>query len=320
MELRLQASPVHMNGRVYDPDLGRFISADPTVQYPMNSQNYNRYYYVNNNPLSFTDPSGFGFSFGHYYESSYDNFTDSGSYNLDFNSSMGFFAGESYSSLDYSATFGFEGDNISVTTYDGDFSSTYYFDTASYQGGSISQPVTVAPDSFSHISKDIVEDLTGDNSGSNVTVADKTGLTLTVLNFLLPYAKGSFGITKKSRQFRFYSNGWRGNQNITTYLTRAEAIAKPLGPLGLFVSTTVDATKVYDGQLSPEIATINGIGGTIGLIYPLVGIATAVNSLFGEDIGAAALEAAINAGPQPTLPPPDQYSDLQRVIRDEVFQ
>ena len=52
---------VHMNGRVYDPVLGRFTSADPTIQYPGNPQSYNRYCYVNNNPLSFTDPTGFGF-------------------------------------------------------------------------------------------------------------------------------------------------------------------------------------------------------------------------------------------------------------------
>jgi len=51
---------VHMNGRVYDPALGRFISADPQVQFAGNLQSYNRYSYVHNNPLSFTDPSGFG--------------------------------------------------------------------------------------------------------------------------------------------------------------------------------------------------------------------------------------------------------------------
>jgi RHS repeat-associated protein len=50
---------VHMNGRVYQPLLGRFISADPFVQDPFNSQSLNRYSYVFNNPLSFTDPSGF---------------------------------------------------------------------------------------------------------------------------------------------------------------------------------------------------------------------------------------------------------------------
>ncbi|PHS31707.1 MAG: hypothetical protein COA95_06085 [Methylophaga sp.] len=52
---------VHMNGRVYDPNLGRFISADPNIQSPLNAQSLNRYSYVMNNPLSFTDPSGFFF-------------------------------------------------------------------------------------------------------------------------------------------------------------------------------------------------------------------------------------------------------------------
>ncbi|MEX1033038.1 MAG: RHS repeat-associated core domain-containing protein, partial [Cellvibrionaceae bacterium] len=50
---------IHMNGRVYDPELGRFMSADPFVQAPTYSQSYNRYAYVWNNPLSFTDPSGY---------------------------------------------------------------------------------------------------------------------------------------------------------------------------------------------------------------------------------------------------------------------
>ncbi len=50
---------VHMNGRVYDPEIGRFLSADPFIQDVTNSQSLNSYTYVNNNPLSFTDPSGF---------------------------------------------------------------------------------------------------------------------------------------------------------------------------------------------------------------------------------------------------------------------
>lgn len=50
---------IHMNGRVYDPTLGRFLSADPYVQAPETTQSFNRYSYVHNNPLSYTDPSGF---------------------------------------------------------------------------------------------------------------------------------------------------------------------------------------------------------------------------------------------------------------------
>lgn len=50
---------VHMNGRVYDSKLGRFLQADPIIQDPSNGQNFNRYTYVWNNPLAFTDPSGY---------------------------------------------------------------------------------------------------------------------------------------------------------------------------------------------------------------------------------------------------------------------
>jgi RHS repeat-associated protein len=50
---------IHMNGRVFDPLIGRFMSADPFIQAPGNLQSYNRYSYVMNNPLAYTDPSGF---------------------------------------------------------------------------------------------------------------------------------------------------------------------------------------------------------------------------------------------------------------------
>lgn len=50
---------VHMNGRIYDPLVARFMSADPIIQDPMHSQSYNRYTYVWNNPTNLTDPTGF---------------------------------------------------------------------------------------------------------------------------------------------------------------------------------------------------------------------------------------------------------------------
>jgi len=50
---------VHMNGRVYDPLVGRFLSADPHIQGPYDLQSYNRYSYAMNDPLGYADPSGY---------------------------------------------------------------------------------------------------------------------------------------------------------------------------------------------------------------------------------------------------------------------
>ena len=53
-----QFSLIHMNGRLYDPYLGRMLSPDNFVHTDFGTQGYNRYSYANNNPLKYTDPSG----------------------------------------------------------------------------------------------------------------------------------------------------------------------------------------------------------------------------------------------------------------------
>ena len=49
---------IHMNGRLYDPLLRRFLNADENIQDSFNTQFYNKYGYVLNNPLMYNDPSG----------------------------------------------------------------------------------------------------------------------------------------------------------------------------------------------------------------------------------------------------------------------
>ena len=48
----------YYNARYYDPELGRFIQADPRIQDLSNPQSYNRYSYCVNDPLRYTDPTG----------------------------------------------------------------------------------------------------------------------------------------------------------------------------------------------------------------------------------------------------------------------
>ena len=49
---------IYMNARFYVPYINRFISADTIVPDPARPQSFNRYSYVNNSPLAYTDPSG----------------------------------------------------------------------------------------------------------------------------------------------------------------------------------------------------------------------------------------------------------------------
>lgn len=68
---------INMNGRIYDPKLHRFLQPDNNIQDPFNTQNYNRYSYVLNNPLKYNDPSGesaagiFGWLFAFWVNGSY---------------------------------------------------------------------------------------------------------------------------------------------------------------------------------------------------------------------------------------------------------
>jgi RHS repeat-associated protein len=64
-EMLEQFDLVNMNGRMYDPKVGRMLSADPVLQPEFGTQAYNKYSYVFNNPLKYTDPSGYASTKAH---------------------------------------------------------------------------------------------------------------------------------------------------------------------------------------------------------------------------------------------------------------
>jgi RHS repeat-associated protein len=58
-ELDPETGLYYYGGRYYDPEISRFVSPDPFVQDPEDPQNLNRYSYVENDPINYTDPSGY---------------------------------------------------------------------------------------------------------------------------------------------------------------------------------------------------------------------------------------------------------------------
>ena len=54
-------SLINMNGRLYDPVLGRMLSPDIFIQEQFNTQSFNRYSYCVNNPLKYSDKNGYWF-------------------------------------------------------------------------------------------------------------------------------------------------------------------------------------------------------------------------------------------------------------------
>ncbi|MGD9992547.1 MAG: RHS repeat-associated core domain-containing protein [Salinivirgaceae bacterium] len=53
----------HIKEKYYNSVIARFLGPDPVLQNPYSTQNYNRYSYVMNNPLKYTDPTGYRMSF-----------------------------------------------------------------------------------------------------------------------------------------------------------------------------------------------------------------------------------------------------------------
>ncbi|MCK6551906.1 hypothetical protein L6R52_39095, partial [Myxococcota bacterium] len=50
---------IDLGGRIYDPSMRRFLTPDPFVAEALDTQAYNRYSFVANDPLHLLDPSGF---------------------------------------------------------------------------------------------------------------------------------------------------------------------------------------------------------------------------------------------------------------------
>jgi RHS repeat-associated protein len=60
-ELDKESGYYFYNARHYDPEIGRFVTADTVIDGELSTQGWNRYSYVHNNPIIYKDPTGHAF-------------------------------------------------------------------------------------------------------------------------------------------------------------------------------------------------------------------------------------------------------------------
>ena len=292
---------VHMNGRIYDPRFGRFLNADPLVSNPTRSQSFNRYSYVVNNPLSYTDPTGYEVEVVKVVEHSKDsdNNVDPGDITMFFSGPRERRGGGNRSDRNNPMREIIVQHKRSTETVGKETFTIDEFigELERYRGQIIGGERIVAR----HAQE-------GGGSGVSGVVASSS-IALGLLSEYGSYAEGTWGITSKG-VLRFYSNSWGGNQYIATYATNAVKWAKFAGVAGFAVDLTDNVTSVLD---RPTPASFRKAGLNMSLatavlldggLWP-VGVANTITEHYDGDITGGIISFLLRVGPQPVFPGPN---------------
>ena len=253
---------INMNGRLYDPVIARFFSPDNFVQAPESTQGYNRYSYCLNNPLQWVDPSGERFG-DDWFKDPYGNL-------------QWFDTHESHITVD-----GVEYENVGerIWAWTDDYKWYVFGDENGNWHYQKSLDVVDIRPIISHAQQSSSQEF---DWSPVQRFSTATSIGLTVLSIGLEHSNASFRIfnSKNKFDFRWYSNGWRGNQYVRTI--PGNQIAKPIrwtgnkfGEFNILISlhnlsnsTTVDEGVLYTFDLSFDLLSrYGGIYGTAASLY-----------------------------------------------------
>ncbi|TQV65617.1 hypothetical protein FKG94_28440 [Exilibacterium tricleocarpae] len=147
------------------------------------------------------------------------------------------------------------------------------------------------------------------NDGS---VASGTGALVGFTGFVLSDADlGRIGITSKNN-LKYSIMGWGGNQYVVMH--KVADLAQGLTPLAFGLESYGNFTAWNTGGSNAKFA-IDQTMTTVGLRFPLIGASYTLAPV----VGPRVLDAAIKAGPQPSISPPGRYDDLRQAI-DNMYQ
>jgi hypothetical protein len=256
-----------MNGRMYDPVIGRILSPDPLVQTPGYTQSYNRYSYCLNNPLRYTDPSGY-FQVPNYSFESQD-LSERGS-GGGVSLYDGYVMGVGLDNpgwTPYAPTYtliqGSNG-NVWVTNEDltvykpvyGVATINGYFNSFYIKGWQEVKPVAIP------------KDPAGQGANNSKAAWDIASTATGVLGTGSDIAKESGYVTTIGTNLKPYASGWAGNQYVKTL-----GIAKGASTVFFFAGAGADVYMYSQGyQSGAETLTNLGISGTAMYLGGVPGI------------------------------------------------
>lgn len=340
---------INMNGRIYDPVLGRFLQPDDMVQEPSNLQNYNRYSYVMNNPLKYADPSGneylpeYNYSLPNYnfsvptYQVPSVNYS-SNSYNYSYNSGYGganYGYGGSYST-NYSGNFTYGGTTgnynfstnfsyYSSTNYNADYVSMSSMNSMGYSFGASygNQSYNMSYNSgysynVSYANYDYQAKMYANQAEAYVS---NLGQSLSIADVGVGFYTGYLHnydtyISTAGKELSFYtpSGTLRNTAQAASYM-RYNNMFKFVGTSASVLSTAYSGYKIYDGSATTMDKVDFGVG-SVGLgvagaaALGVIGAAAAVPVGIGVSIyGGARLLGDVIGGYNPGGPGVGQYYD-----------
>ena len=310
---------INMNGRMYDPAVGQFLSPDPFVQAPQNTQNYNRYSYCLNNPLKYIDPSGYDYYIDGLWVGGMSDSYLSNPKNWAYIASLNGVGVNGAYSYDFTKLDG----NLHYNKYRGSYGfwldrklaktgkANYYNVNGNVYGISSTYNVSsrwIYMDAFVNNIKESVKGNTMNAASGGEGWTDAAGhINDAIGGFGTAAGKlsGTFRLTDgtyngSNLSLKYYSSGWTGGSRaaITTY--SAAEWGSRIGKGSIVVSVGLGAYNIYNGYqqdgctygLNAQVATgqtIGGIGG--GMAGAEIGAAIGV--WFG---GVGAIPGAIIGG------------------------
>ncbi|GAB2198195.1 FG-GAP-like repeat-containing protein [Sessilibacter sp. MAH4] len=329
---------IHMNGRVYDYNLGRFLSVDPVIQSPGNSQSMNPYSYIMNNPLAGTDPSG-------YCGSNIDGVEVSGCKTFSFGGDSG---GDSQKQSVPQTTPPVQNNGAQQAAAPAEMMEKEAGDkggmdsrsnTNADPGSEIGRPTkfdlttrTATNSEGEEIEEVVVTAQLPEESGnpviSGIRLEGENSCTIPLsCAGVSPYSNSSIppvlallgvgaalleeektariGLTSKNN-VKFSLNGWAGNQYVK--MIKLEDIGAGLGNLFFVLDSAGNIVDFVSGGEFSDFAFSQTVS-VVGLRFPIAAAGVSLAPV----VGPTVLDAAIKAGPQPTIVPPDNH---RRLIRD----